>query len=270
MGSDATLNALPAPDAEQRERLFFLAMAVAIAATVLTGFGAFALLGISSVRAPWWVHVHGISFMAWIGLYLTQNLLVFRGDTQTHRRLGRAGRLGLTRAARGGLVLRAGSRGLDFVRGRGRVRQRRRHHERQRRECRGREPHGPPRPCFRVEVQHGIDRLPHFRSGRFRFWGRPASAQIRRRASRFGLGAPVPLAWRRPEAVARIWCARWDAGWAVAPVRAPAPAAVRRAPGRLGSAAGRSRPPASRAAACSCPAPFRARGPREALGAPGS
>jgi len=91
MGSDATLNALPAPDAEQRERLFFLAMAVAITATVLTGFGAFALLGISSVRAPWWVHVQAVSFMAWIGLYLTQNLLVFRGDTQTHRRLGRAG-----------------------------------------------------------------------------------------------------------------------------------------------------------------------------------
>lgn len=90
-GSGATFNALPAPDAELRERQFFFAAAVGIAATVLAGFGAFAVLGISSITAPWWVHIHGVSFMAWVGLYVTQNLLVLRGNTSLHRRLGRVG-----------------------------------------------------------------------------------------------------------------------------------------------------------------------------------
>ena len=80
-----------APAAEQRERLFFLLMALAIAATVLIGFGAFIALGISSFSAPWWVHVHGVTFMLWIILYVQQNLAVFRGSIEQHRRLGRIG-----------------------------------------------------------------------------------------------------------------------------------------------------------------------------------
>lgn len=91
MGTGATFDAFPAPDREQRERLFFFSAAVAIAATVIAGFGAFALLGVSSFGAPWWVHVHGVSFMAWVGIYLTQNFLILKGRTSEHRRLGRVG-----------------------------------------------------------------------------------------------------------------------------------------------------------------------------------
>lgn len=80
-----------APGSEQRECSFFLYMALAIAATVLVGFGAFVALGISSFSAPWWVHVHGVSYIAWIALYVQQNLAVFRGSIEQHRRLGKIG-----------------------------------------------------------------------------------------------------------------------------------------------------------------------------------
>lgn len=76
-----------APDAH--ERRFYLNMAIAIAASVLAGFGGYILAGISSFNAPWWAHVHAVSYMAWIALYLTQNWLVVRGDLTTHRKIGR-------------------------------------------------------------------------------------------------------------------------------------------------------------------------------------
>jgi hypothetical protein len=76
------------PSAEQRERTFFFLMAVLIALAVPTCFGLFWLAGISSFHSPWWVHVHGVSFMGWVALYLTQNWLIWRGETVTHRKLG--------------------------------------------------------------------------------------------------------------------------------------------------------------------------------------
>jgi hypothetical protein len=77
--------------AESRERLFFLVMAFAIAVTVVTAFGLFYVAGISSFHSPWWVHVHAVTFMTWIGFYVLQNTLVFRNDIALHRRLGRIG-----------------------------------------------------------------------------------------------------------------------------------------------------------------------------------
>jgi hypothetical protein len=77
--------------AESRERLFFLVMAIAIATTVLTAFSMFYRAGISSFHSPWWVHVHAVTFMTWIGFYVLQNTLVFRDDIALHRRLGRIG-----------------------------------------------------------------------------------------------------------------------------------------------------------------------------------
>lgn len=76
---------------ESRERWFFLFMALAIALTVITGFSLFYRAGLSTFAAPWWVHVHAVTFMAWIGLYVTQNALVARNDIALHRRLGRFG-----------------------------------------------------------------------------------------------------------------------------------------------------------------------------------
>lgn len=74
---------------DQRERRFFMGLAIAIAATVLLGFGAYIALGISSFGAPWWVHVHAVTYMGWIALYLNQNRLVVSGDIAGHRRMGR-------------------------------------------------------------------------------------------------------------------------------------------------------------------------------------
>ncbi|TPG21099.1 hypothetical protein EAH87_07145 [Sphingomonas koreensis] len=72
-----------------RDRLFFFVMALAIAATAISGFSLQLAMGRSSFHAPWWVHVHGLTFMGWLGLYLVQNWLAWRGSVIDHQRLGR-------------------------------------------------------------------------------------------------------------------------------------------------------------------------------------
>jgi len=72
-----------------RDRGFFLIMALVIAATVVAGFSLQLAAGRSSFTAPWWVHVHGTTFMGWLGIYVVQNLLVYQGNVALHRRLGR-------------------------------------------------------------------------------------------------------------------------------------------------------------------------------------
>ena len=80
-----TVAAVSLPSLEQRERLFFLLMSMAIAVTVVSAFGLWFVAGISSFASPWLVHVHGVTFMTWIVLYVTQNTLVYRGDLSRHR-----------------------------------------------------------------------------------------------------------------------------------------------------------------------------------------
>lgn len=76
---------------EQRERIFFLFMAFAIIATVLGAFGVYFLRGMSSFDAPWWVHIHAVSFTGWIIFYAVQNWLIFSNRLSSHRKLGRLG-----------------------------------------------------------------------------------------------------------------------------------------------------------------------------------
>jgi hypothetical protein len=71
-----------------KDRGFFLIMAIAIFATVVSGFTLQFAMGRSSLGAPWWVHLHGLTFMGWLLIYLTQNVLVYRGDVARHRRMG--------------------------------------------------------------------------------------------------------------------------------------------------------------------------------------
>lgn len=87
------MEAVATPDisAESRERWFFVLMALIIALTVGAGFGLFYKAGLSSFAAPWWVHVHAVTFMTWIGLYGVQSLMVARGRMANHRSLGRFG-----------------------------------------------------------------------------------------------------------------------------------------------------------------------------------
>lgn len=72
----------------ERERAFFFAMAIAIAVTAVIGFGFFIVMGISSFGAPWFVHVHAVTMMGWLVLYLAQNGLVARDNVVLHRKLG--------------------------------------------------------------------------------------------------------------------------------------------------------------------------------------
>lgn len=76
-------------DAVVRDRGFFLIMALVIAATTIAGFTLQFVAGRSSLASPWWVHVHGITFMGWLVIYVAQNVLVYRNDIALHRRLGR-------------------------------------------------------------------------------------------------------------------------------------------------------------------------------------
>ncbi len=72
----------------QRERAFFFYMALALLATALAGFGFFFAIGASTIHSPWWVHLHGLSMMTWLGLFVAQNWLVWRGNLAAHRTLG--------------------------------------------------------------------------------------------------------------------------------------------------------------------------------------
>jgi hypothetical protein len=72
----------------QKERAFFFYMALAVVVTVLAGFGFFAAIGASSIHSPWWVHLHALSMMTWVGLFVIQNYLVYRGNLTAHRTLG--------------------------------------------------------------------------------------------------------------------------------------------------------------------------------------
>lgn len=83
--------ALSLPSVEQRERAFFFHMALAVLVTVLAGFGLFFAIGASSIDSPWWVHLHGFSMTAWVGLFVVQNFLVHRANLPAHRALGLVG-----------------------------------------------------------------------------------------------------------------------------------------------------------------------------------
>lgn len=77
------------PRAVGRGNFFYLGMSLAIAATVIGGFGQFALRGLVDVaRVPFWVHVHAAVFMAWTLLFVAQSALAQRGSLVLHRRLG--------------------------------------------------------------------------------------------------------------------------------------------------------------------------------------
>lgn len=78
----------PLTSAEQRERLFFLFMAWLIAVVVVTAFWLFRTAGFSTFASPWWVHVHAVTYMIWIGFYVVQNTVIWRGDAALHRSLG--------------------------------------------------------------------------------------------------------------------------------------------------------------------------------------
>lgn len=68
---------------------FFVRYAVFLAVFILFGFAQFAARGYSSFStAPAIVHLHGGLMVAWLGIFIAQNLLVHKGQLGIHRKLG--------------------------------------------------------------------------------------------------------------------------------------------------------------------------------------
>ncbi|MBT2185526.1 hypothetical protein [Sphingobium nicotianae] len=71
-----------------RERAFFLKMALAMAAVIVAGFSFNLAAGRSSFSVSPIYHIHAFVFFGWLTLYVTQNVLVVTGRTELHRTLG--------------------------------------------------------------------------------------------------------------------------------------------------------------------------------------
>jgi len=75
-------------DTDRGEARFFFTMACVMAAIIVAGFSFNIVVGRSSFGAPLLVHLHALVMMGWVGIYLTQNALIFGNNVAVHRRLG--------------------------------------------------------------------------------------------------------------------------------------------------------------------------------------
>lgn len=67
---------------------FFRTLAIAMVLTVVAGFSLQFAMGRSTFAARALVHLHGLAFMAWVALFVTQASLATSGSMALHRRLG--------------------------------------------------------------------------------------------------------------------------------------------------------------------------------------
>lgn len=67
---------------------FFRTLAILMALVIVAGFSMQYLAGRSSFAARPLVHLHGLAFMGWVGLFVTQAWLATHGPISLHRRLG--------------------------------------------------------------------------------------------------------------------------------------------------------------------------------------
>jgi len=76
-----------------RDQVFFVAMAIATALTILVGFARTYYVKTLTGTPPLspLVHVHAAVFTSWVVLFLCQTALVASGQTRVHRQLGVAG-----------------------------------------------------------------------------------------------------------------------------------------------------------------------------------
>lgn len=75
-------------DTDRGEARFFFTMAGVMSAIIVGGFLFNIVMGRSSFASPLVVHLHALVMMGWVGLYLTQNYLMFSDNIALHRRLG--------------------------------------------------------------------------------------------------------------------------------------------------------------------------------------
>lgn len=67
---------------------FYFRSAAAMAIVVVAGFSMQWLMGRSTFAARPLVHVHGLIFMGWVAIFVTQSWLASRGSATLHRKLG--------------------------------------------------------------------------------------------------------------------------------------------------------------------------------------
>jgi len=84
----ATLATQAAPRRATAEERFFMTSAVAMAIVIVAGFSFNAIMGRSTIFSPISVHLHGVLFMGFLGLYVTQSFLIASGNVAVHKRLG--------------------------------------------------------------------------------------------------------------------------------------------------------------------------------------
>ena len=82
--SNAGFAAAPADD-----RGFIRNLATGMAVILVAGFLVQLAMGRSSFSAPAIVHAHGVLFMGWVGIVLTQVWLAGTGNVALHRRIGK-------------------------------------------------------------------------------------------------------------------------------------------------------------------------------------
>lgn len=71
------------------DQRFFVRFSIVLAVVIIIGFAQFAARGMVDLRAvPGWVHLHGILMLGWLGILVTQNLLIQRGKVALHRQIG--------------------------------------------------------------------------------------------------------------------------------------------------------------------------------------
>ena len=85
----ATLATQVARRRASAEERFFMTSAVAMAIVIIAGFSLNAIMGRSTIFSPISVHIHGVLFMSFLVLYVTQNALVATGNVAVHKKLGR-------------------------------------------------------------------------------------------------------------------------------------------------------------------------------------
>jgi hypothetical protein len=72
--------------ADQR---YFTRFTIVLAVLIVLGFVQFSLRGFVDLRrVPLLTHIHGAFMVAWLGVAVAQNILVHKGELQTHRRVG--------------------------------------------------------------------------------------------------------------------------------------------------------------------------------------
>lgn len=84
----ATLAANVSYEEPARAERFFTTLAIAMAVVIVAGFSMQLLAGRSTFASPLRVHLHAVTFMGWVTLFVAQSWLATRGPLALHRKLG--------------------------------------------------------------------------------------------------------------------------------------------------------------------------------------